>query len=269
MEALNNFFETKGVVIAQFVALLIFGLIFIQLFSRVAKKVALKTAIERSLASFVVSLIKVVLYFALIIWLFSLLGFSTASFVAIFSAFALALSLALKDSLSNIANGVILAVSKPFKAGDRISVANVDGVVKKIGIFYTQIVTFDNKVITMPNSQIMGSTLTNFSARATRRSDLTFSVAYGSDVDKVKEIIRAVVSAHPKVHMIPEPVIRLEALKESSVDFLVRVWSSAEDLWAVYYELLESIYRALRDNEITIPFNQLDVHIVDKKEDKA
>ncbi|NCA66807.1 MAG: mechanosensitive ion channel family protein, partial [Clostridia bacterium] len=238
MEALNNFFETKGVLLAQLIALFIFGLVFIQLFNKTAKKIAIKTALERSLAYFIVSLLNVFLYFALIIWIFSLLGFSTASFVALFSAFALALSLALKDSLSNIANGVILAVSKPFKAGDWISVANTDGIVKKIGIFYTQIVTFDNKVITLPNSQVMSSTITNFSARATRRSDLKFAVAYGSDVDKVKEIINATINEHPKVHKIPAPIIRLESLKESSVEFLARIWTAQGDQFVVYYELL-------------------------------
>lgn len=268
MDALISFFETKGVIAAQFIALLIFGLIVIRLINKGAKKIALKTALERSLAFFIVSLLNIGLYFVLIITLFSLLGFSTASFVAIFSAFALALSLALKDSLSNVANGVILAVSKPFKAGDWISLANNSGIVKKIGIFYTQIVTFDNKVITLPNSQVMGSEIVNYSARETRRTDVTFSVAYGSDIDKVKSVIKDVVYQNKKVHKIPEPIIRIEALKDSSVDYLVRVWADNGDIFDLYYELLESVYRALDENGITVPFNQLDVHIIDKKEDE-
>lgn len=268
MDGFIAFFETKGVIIAQFIALLIFGLIFIRIFDKAAKKIMLKVALERSLATFIVALLNLLLYFALIIGLFSLLGFSTASFVAIFSAFALALSLALKDSLSNIANGVIIAVSKPFKAGDYINVSGIDGIVKKMGIFFTQIVTFDNRVITLPNSQIMSNTITNFTARVTRRTDVIVSVAYGSDVDKVKGVIAEVVNSNPLIHKIPEPVIRLEALKDSSVDYLVRVWADAGNLFTVYYELLESLYRALNANNITIPFNQLDVHIIDK-EDKA
>lgn len=266
MDKFVEFFETKGVIAAQFTALLIIGLIVIQLINKAAKKIALKASIERSLASFFVSLINVGLYFTLIIMLFSLLGLSTASFVAVFSALALALSLALKDILSNVANGVILAFTKPFKAGDWISVGDVSGVVRKIGIFYTRIVTFDNKVITLPNSQVMNSTVTNYSSRETRRTDLTFSVAYGSDVEKVKNVIKEVVETYPKAHKIPAPIIRLEALKESSIDFLVRVWSDGSDMWDLYYELLEYIYKALVDNNITVPFKQVDVHI--KKEDK-
>ena len=266
MDKFVEFFETKGVIAAQFIALLIIGLIIIQIINKAAKKIALKVSVERSLASFFVSLINVVLYFALIIMLFSLLGLSTASFVAVFSA--LAFSLALKDILSNVANGVILAFSKPFKAGDWISVGDASGVVRKIGIFYTRIVTFDNKVITLPNTEVMNSRVINNSSRTTRRSELRFSVAYGSDVEKVKTVIRQTVESHSKVHMIPEPVIRLEALSPSSIDFLVRVWSGVEDMWDVYYELLESIYKSLVDNGIKVPYNQLDVNIKKKEDDE-
>jgi small conductance mechanosensitive channel len=112
----------------------------------------------------------------------------------------------------------------------------------------------------------MNSTVTNYSSRETRRTDLTFSVAHGSEVEKVKNVIKEVVETYPKAHKIPAPIIRLEALKESSIDFLVRVWSDGSDMWDLYYELLEYIYKALVDNNITVPFKQVDVHI--KKEDK-
>ncbi len=265
MDKFIEFFETKGVIAAQFVALLIIGLIIIQLINKTAKKVALKISLERSLALFFVSLINAVLYFALIIMLFSLLGLSTASFVAVFSALALALSLALKDILSNVANGVILAFSKPFKAGDWIAIGDISGVVKKIGIFYTRIVAFDNRVITLPNTEVMSSRIVNHSSRSTRRSELRISVSYGNDIEKIKTIIREAIEAHPKAHKIPEPLVRLEALNQSSIEFLLRVWSDTKDMWSVHYELLENIYKSLLDNKIKVPYNLLDVHI--KKED--
>ena len=176
------------------------------------------------------------------------LGVEATSFFAILGAAGLAIGLALKDSLANFSSGVMLVLFRPFKAGDFVEAAGVSGSVDSIKIFNTIIKTGDNRVITVPNSQIYAGTITNFSAEATRRIDLVIGVGYDDNVVRAKEIIKSVIDADDRILTDPAPTIMMLELADSSVNFAVRPWVASGDYWAVRGDLLEGIKKALEDN---------------------
>lgn len=190
------------------------------------------------------------------------LGVEATSFFAILGAAGLAIGLALKDSLANFSSGVMLVLFRPFKSGDFVEAAGVAGVVDTISIFNTIIKTGDNRVITVPNSQIYAGTITNFSAEETRRIDLVIGVGYDDNVVRAKEVIKSVIEADDRILTDPEPKIMMLELADSSVNFAVRPWVASGDYWAVRGDLLEGIKKALEDNGLSIPYPQHDVHLI-------
>jgi len=194
------------------------------------------------------------------------LGIQTASFVAIIGAAGLAIGLALQGSLSNFASGVLLLVFKPFKAGDFVEAAGTAGSIEKIQIFTTELVTPDNKQIIIPNSAITGGTITNYSAKDTRRVDLTIGISYDDDIDKARELIFDEISIDDRILKEPEPVVLVMTLGDSSVNFALRSWAATSDYWPVYTSLTESIKKRFDKDGISIPFPQTDVHIHQAKE---
>jgi len=223
-----------------------------------------RASVEETLSRFLHSIIYMTLLVFVVLMAASSLGVDTTSFLAILGAAGLAVGLALKDSLSNFSSGVMLVFFRPFKVGDYVEAGGVAGTVNSIGIFNTIVKTPDNRVITVPNSLIYGSTITNYSAEATRRIDLVIGVAYEDDVDLAKRVIRGVVEADERILKEPAPTIMLLELADSSVNFAVRPWVASGDYWAVRGDLLERIKKALEDNGLSIPFPQRDVHIVNQ-----
>ena len=210
---------------------------------------------------FIISFITIGLKVLLIIIVLSIVGVPMASLVTIVGSCAVAIGLALQGGLSNIAGGLMLLIFKPFKVGDYISSNGFEGFVKTITMFYTTIVTVDNKVVQLPNGNLSNSNITNFSALEKRRVDINLSVAYDSDIDKVKKIIKDNISRHQKI-LKGEPVfVRLTKHDESALIFTLRVWVNTPDYWDVNFDLLESIKKDFDKNHIEIPFNQLDVHM--------
>jgi small conductance mechanosensitive channel len=189
------------------------------------------------------------------------LGVPNASFVATVGAAGLAVGLALQGSLSNFAAGVLLIIFKPFKVGDFVEIGGAKGTVQEIQIFNTVLHSFDNVRIVIPNAQVTGGNILNFTANDKRRVDLVIGVSYGDDLSKVKQVILSVLLADNRVLRSPEPQVAVSALSDSSVNLVVRPWAKSEDYWPVYFDMMEKIKVELEANGITIPFPQRDIHI--------
>jgi small conductance mechanosensitive channel len=214
---------------------------------------------------YVNALIKSIMYVIMIIVIVSIIGIPMASVIAVLASAGAAIALALQGTLANFAAGIMLMVFKPIHVGNYIEAAGTAGTVSDMGLFSTTLTTPDNKTVFIPNGQIIGGVITNYSLKDTRRVDVTFGVAYGTDAEAVKETVMAIANAHEKVLKDPAPFLRMTEMADSSLNFTVRVWVNSADYWGVKFDLNESIVAALEQNNITIPFPQVDVHIVEKK----
>ena len=217
--------------------------------------------IDQSARSFLRSVLHVILYVLLFLTVAGILGLPLTSFVTILASASVAVSLALQGALSNFVGGVMILLFHPFRVGDYIETAERSGTVKSITVFYTILSTVDNKQITIPNGSLTNEAIVNYSAADRRRVDLTFGVDYGSDMEKVKEILLTLAKAHPKALQDPEPVARLIQQNASSLDFVLRVWCKSEDYWDLYFDLNEGAKRRFDEEGISIPFPQMDVHV--------
>lgn len=246
------------------VALLIFfvGRLVIKGVLAIVSKTLQKTSnVDVMLIDFVMSIAKALLSLVLIIVTLNQLGVDTTSLVALVGAAGLAVGLALKDSLQNFASGTMLLVLKPFKAGDFVEVAGVMGVVEKITIFNTIMRTGDNKEMIIPNGAIYSDSITNYSARETRRVDMVFGIGYDDDIKLAKEILQRLIAEDDRVLSEPEPVIALGELGASSVDFIVRPWVNSADYWKLKWDMNERVKTAFDEAGISIPYPQMDVHV--------
>jgi len=225
------------------------------------RKVMQRQNVEKTLETFVCNLVRMALMVMVIIAAIGALGIQTTSFIAIFGAAGLAVGLALQGSLSNFAAGVLIVLFRPYKVGDFVEAAGVSGTVEQVQILTTILKTPDNKQIIVPNSQIMGSIITNYSANPTRRVDLTVGVSYDDDIDKVLATLRELVDAEERILKDPECLIKVQALADSSVNFVVRPWVNSADYWGVYFDLTEAIKKRFDQDGITFPFPQQDVHL--------
>lgn len=261
LSVIETYLPTVGLTVLEIVAALMLGMAIIRVVMRLARNLLLRSRLENSIASFLLSILNAVLYVILLAVIMSLLNIPLTTFVVVISAAGLAISLALQNSLSNLANGFVIISTKPFKEGDYVQIGDVEGTVKSIKMMNTKIMTSDNKIITVPNSTIVESNVVNYNARDTRRVDMLFGVSYSSDIEEVKRIILGVIAENPAIMTTPEPFVRLEEQAASSLNFRVKVWTANADYWDVYYDLNERVLEAFRKNGIEVPFNQLDVNI--------
>ncbi|MGI9238040.1 MAG: mechanosensitive ion channel family protein [Woeseiaceae bacterium] len=245
------------------IALVIFyvGRMAIGLIVRALRKVMQKQGVEKTLETFVCNLARMALLVVVIIAAISALGVETTSFIAIFGAAGLAIGLALQGSLSNFAAGVLIVLFRPYKVGDFIEGAGINGVVEQVQILTTVLKTGDNKQVIVPNSQIMDSIITNYSANDTRRVDMVVGVSYDDDLDQVRKTIQELVTAEDRILDEPECTIAVSALADSSVNFVVRPWVKTEDYWGVMFDLTEAIKKRFDKDGISFPFPQQDVHL--------
>lgn len=225
------------------------------------KKPGKFSRLDASVKSFIISFITIALKILLMIIVLSIVGVPMASLVTIVGSCAVAIGLALQGGLSNIAGGLMILIFKPFKVGDFINSNGMEGTVKSITMFYTTLVTVDNKVIQLPNGNLSNSNITNYSANEKRRVDINLSVSYSSDIDKVKKVINDVINKHKLILEDEDKFVRLTKHDESALVFTLRVWALTKDYWTVYFDLLEDIKKEFDKNGIEIPFNQLDVHM--------
>ena len=226
-----------------------------------AKKVMRSQDVEKILETFVSNLVYWVLMTFVIIAAISQLGIQTTSLIAIMGAAGLAIGLALQGSLSNFAAGVLIVMFRPYKVGDWIEAAGVAGSVVQVQILTTVLKTGDNKQIVVPNSKVMGSIITNYSANETRRVDLTVGVSYDDDLDKVRSTLQELVAADERILKDPACQIAVSELADSSVNFVLRPWVKTADYWGVYFDLTEAIKKRFDAEDISFPFPQQDVHL--------
>ena len=228
----------------------------------VAGRVMTARGLDPTVIGFVSNIAFVVLLLIVAIAALGQLGIPTASFVAAIGAAGLAIGLALQGSLSNFASGVLLVTFRPAKVGDYIEAAGVAGTVDEITVFSTRLVTPDRRTITVPNSKLFDGAIVNYSTSPTRRLDLVFGVAYGSDVEGAERVLRDIVESDPRVLEAHKPVqIGVLALADSSVNIAVRPFVRREDYWPLHFDLHRRVKRAFDDAGIAIPFPQLQVHL--------
>lgn len=237
------------------------GRFVIRLLMSLVRKLFERSGWEDILINFVCSIINALLLLVVIVAALDQLGVNTTSLIALIGAAGLAVGLALQGSLQNFAAGVMLTIFRPFKAGDYVEAGGTGGTVEAITIFTTTLRTPDNREVIVPNGSIYSGTITNFSARPTRRIDLVFGVSYGDDLKKAKEVIGQILSQDERILDDPEPLIAVAELGDSSVNFYVRPWVNSGDYWAVRFDLTEKIKLAFDENGISIPFPQMDVHV--------
>lgn len=248
------------------IATLIIGIIIINAFVKFVKRTMEKRNADPSLIPFAATLSNIVLKAMLLISVATMVGIETTSFIAVLGAAGLAVGLALQGSLANFAGGVLILIFKPFKVGDVIETQGFLGIVKGIEIFNTIINTFDNKKIIIPNGAVSNGPITNFTAEDIRRVDMEFGIGYGDDIKKAKQILTDLINADERVLREPaEPFIALKELGESSVNFVIRVWSKAEDYWGIYFDMQEKVKLTFDKEGISIPFPQRDVHLYQEK----
>ncbi len=220
-----------------------------------------KKNVDKTISHFVGSIVNTALLAFVIIAALGQLGIETASFVAIVGAAGLAVGFALQGSLSNFASGVLLILFRPIRAGDFVEAAGQAGVINEVGIFSTIMKTGDNKVIIIPNSNIMGGNITNYSMEATRRIDLIVGIAYDADIRKAKQVLEEIMEKEERVLKDPAVTIAVAELADSSVNFVVRPWVNSGDYWPTKFALLETIKLRFDEENIGIPFPQMDVHL--------
>ena len=234
--------------------------------NKLLAKILEKRQVEASLSTFVKSLVNITLTLLLIIVVIGVLGIETSSFIALFASAGVAIGMALSGTLQNFAGGVMILLFKPFKVGDTIEAQGQSGTVREIQIFNTILATPDNKIIIIPNGGLSTGLMKNYSREATRRVDWEFGIAYGDDYTKAKAVIARLLDADGRVLKDPAYFIALTSLGESSVNIVVRAWVNAGDYWGVYFDMNETVYKTFAEENLNIPFPQLDVHLHGKTE---
>ena len=219
--------------------------------------------IDGTLKGFIHSAVKIVLWILTGIIVAGALGIPTTSLVALISIAGLALSLSVQNILSNLFSGLTLLVSKPFKSGDYVEVGGRNGIIKSVGLFYTQLNTLDNVSINIPNSDVTGTTVINYSREPLRRVDRVFSAAYESSTENVKAAVFEAISRDEKILRDPAPFVRLSEYKESCIEYTVRVWCKCADYWDVFFNLNENVRDCFAEKGVEMTYTHMNDHILE------
>jgi small conductance mechanosensitive channel len=263
LEEMIKWSYTKGIKLVIGVVALIIGWKLLNKFNRFMVGIVEKKNTDKTLNSFVGAIINIAAKSLLIVVIMGYMGFETASLAAVIASAGVTLGLSLQGSLSNLAGGVIILMIRPFNIGDYIDAAGFSGTVEKIGIFYTSIVTPDNKQIMIPNGTLANGSMVNYSSKELRRIDLSFSASYDADIKDVKQILMNVAGSNDKILKEPEPVVFVSQHGVNSIGYVVKVWCKNNDYWDIYYDLLERVKEAFDQSGVGIPYPQMDVHIKD------
>ncbi len=264
MTKIPQFFKDYGLRVIEAVAILVLGWLLSKLIVKILKKTFSKTELDVSLEKFILKTVDICVKVIVVIATISALGVSTTGLIAAFSAAAVAISLALKDSLSNIAGGIMMLLTQPFRTGDYIEADGYSGTVLQIDMIHTVLRTPDNRQVVIPNGQLVNKTIVDYSKESTRRMDLQFGISYENDPELAKKIILECANAHEFTLQDPAPFARVTEHADSAVIITMRVWCKSENFWALHFDLLEKVRVEFDKNGITIPYNQLDVHVIEK-----
>ena len=260
-ESFTSLLQDWGVKIITALAIFIIGRWITKAINRWLRKLLTAKEMDPTLTNFLCNFVYAILLTAVIVSALQVLGVPITGLAAILGAAGLAIGLALKDSLGNFAAGVMLAMFRPFKAGDLVEVAGVTGKVDEIRIFSTILNTNDNVQVTIPNGTVVADPIINHTAHEVRRVDLTIGVGYDDDLKQARDILLSVCQAHPKVLEDPSVNVFVIELADSSVNFVVRPWCKTEDYWSVWGDVLEQSKVALEAAGLSIPYPQQDVHM--------
>ncbi len=261
LDKLIDWGTVYGLKVVGAIAIFIIGRFVIGIITGVVKRILIKSKTDETLSKFSISLTKTALLLILFIVVLNQLGIQTTSFIAIIGAIGLAIGFALQGSLANFASGVLLIAFRPFKAGDFVEAGGTLGVVEEISMFSTIMKTPDNKEIIVPNGNITGGNIINYSAKDTRRVDLVFGIGYDDDLKKARQLLENILSEDSRILKAPAPVVAVSELADSSVNFVVRPWVKSEDYWAVLWDLTEKVKLTFDAENISIPYPQQDVHM--------
>ncbi len=256
-----DYVMTYGPKVVLAIVILLIGLWIIKLITNGTRKAMTKRNFDPSLAPFLVTLLGAILKVMLIISVISMVGIEVTSFIAVLGAAGLAVGLALQGTLQNFAGGVVILLLRPFKVGDVIDAKGYVGSVQAIHIFYTIIHTPDKKTIYIPNGSLANSDMTNITQEDVRRNQWIFGIGYGDDVDDAKVVLQRLIDEDERILKDPETFIAVESLGDSSVNLVVRAWSHGADMWPVFFDLNEKVYKAFAKEGLNIPFPQMDVHL--------
>ena len=247
------------IIIALIIMLITFKII--NVIGRKIEKAGTTGKLDKTLSKVFAYIFKLGLKIVIGICLVGYVGIDTSGLAALVTSLGVCVGLAVNGALSNLAGGVLIIITRPFKVDDYIEAQGVSGTVDEIRITATRIITPDNKVIYIPNGALSTGTIINYSEKDTRRVDHTFSIAYENDAVKAMELLKNIVDAHELVLKDPAPTIRMSGHGESSINIVVRVWTKSSDYWTVHFDLLETVKAEFDKAGISIPYNQLDVHI--------
>lgn len=256
-----KFLTNEGWDIVLVISIIIIAFIGIKFAAFLVSKILYKSRIDGSAVAFYVAILKVVLWILTVFAIANVLNISTSSLVVGLSSVALAIALALKDSLANLANGILIIYNKPFRRGDHIEIEEYDGIIKNIKLLTTELVTADNRRVVLPNSKVINGVIVNNTAMATRRISLKYTVAYESDMDLVEKVLKEAFESNPLVNNTPAVSVNMSGQGESSVEYTVKCWVDTDDYWTVYNGMNRVVFDKFAESGISIPFNQLDVHI--------
>ena len=262
----SDFAYEGGLVIVRTVAFALLGLVVVKAVGLITRRVTLKSKLDNAAATFVISVITVVLYIALVVVVVSSLGVSTAGIIAAFSAVALAVALALKDSLASLANGVIIIFTKPFKKGDPIMINGQEGTVQDIRLFNTKILTFNNEEVIIPNSDVLSETLVNESNMPLRRVELSFYISYNADASAVRGRILEELGRSSLVLASPAPSVVFDSFGESTVRCTAYAWAAVQSYSEAKLAVKDIIYAAVKQLGAEPSARKVDVNVLGAKE---
>lgn len=260
VDRLMDFCIHAGEKIIIAIIVYIVGKLLIKLIHRILVRLLSRRNVDAGVRTFLYSLTNIVLTILLIISVIGALGVNTASFAALLASAGVAIGMALSGNLQNFAGGLIILIFKPYKVGDFIEVQSVSGTVKEIQILNTILTTTDNKVIYIPNGALSSGTIVNYSRMETRRVDFVYGVEYGSDYEYVRNVVMDIINSDSRILKDPLPTVALQALADSSVNIVVRVWVKSADYWNVYYDMNKTVYKVFNEKNISFPFPQLTIH---------
>lgn len=245
--------------------LILVGVVVIRVVLKLLDRVLARSKSLKSLSRYIHSVAKISMAFILVLMVAEDVGIHTTSLVAMLSVAGLAVSLALQNTLSNVAGGIMLLVTTPFQVGDYVEADGISGTVHAIDLSYTAILTIDGKEIFVPNSQLSGTKIINYTIMGRRRVDLNFTASYDAPTATVKRAIGEVLEDIPQIIAEPAPEIHLSDYQASSIQYVVRAWTAAADYWTVYYAIQEGVREAFDRHGVEMTYDHLNVHILDRK----